>query len=156
MAMVALGSCTKVTLDTLYAVRTMTQQTKDGVEMLDLNVVGYAYFADTARWTVASAEDARDGIITERQTGEKRNYDLKSETSDTQLRLEFQLKQKPVILSVYDTQSGAYAWRHAEIEDNLPNVSVVLKFRFWRWEESPFIENRWVMNLPPQETTPDE
>lgn len=142
LVVVVLAGCKKVTYDTTYVVKTTCQFDAESEEFPAENVDGYCYFdVDTMTWFVASKEDARRGTITNRNTQEKKQFDLQG-TLDENGYLNFQLTKINSMLSVYDKEREDYAWRQISIGGNMDKITIVLKFHRWR-EGSPLYLNKW-------------
>lgn len=73
LSAVLLGSCSrKISYETNYILKPLVQEMVSTPTKPQEGVVAYAYAVDTLQWGIASYDDALAGIITSKQTGEKR------------------------------------------------------------------------------------
>jgi hypothetical protein len=74
---------------------------------------GYAFYADTAAWDVASYEDAVAGMITAKEGGQTRPADMEGSEAKYDMRIGFEFRQAPeqdtITVVVYDTELPMYA-----------------------------------------------
>lgn len=160
-----LGGCfKKVVLDCRYNLRPYIQMESGGIATFAEGVVAYAFMADTAQWTVASYEDALNGVLTSKTTGEKRTDAAeRAEQQDSTVIL--QLKATPATIVVVDPVHKLYGWRMTEVAENLPDLYVSITFRPWSVKKQ-YIEGPWRMNneayvapdvpTEPENPTPEE
>ncbi len=141
--MLAVLSCAKSTLDCDYLIRPYVKETGEGTVNRATDVIGYAFFADTAEWSVASYADALAGVVTSRVTGEKRDYDIKTVQNEDST-LSFRLQQKPVMIVVCDAARAEYAWRNTGIVDNLVSINVSVTFQPWM-KDTTYLYGGWYM-----------
>ncbi len=140
-----LGGCfKKVVLDCRYNIRPYIQMESGGVATLTEGVVAYAFMADTTQWTVASYEDALNGVLTSKTTGEKRS-DATERAVQQNDTVALQLKATPATIIVVDPINKLYGWRMTEVAENLPNLYVSITFRPWSVKKV-YVEGPWRMN----------
>ena len=83
VAIAAVGCFKKVTLDCRYNVRIYFQAESGGEVVQGENTIAYAFAADTTQWTVASYDDALNGVLTSKTSGEKRtDFMVRAERQD--------------------------------------------------------------------------
>lgn len=148
--------CKKVKLSCMYVVTPYVQETKEGTDRLAAGVVGYAFYADTSGYYVASYDDAEAGRLTALdEGGAPKIFDLKAEQgADGRLRLGPIVRQ-PVLVVLCDTESRIYAWRQIPVEADLPEILVNVRFRPWKTERE-YVEARWTMvNETPPGSDPE-
>lgn len=157
-AIAVTGCFKKVTMDCRYNVRPYFQAESGGVAVQGRNTIAYAFAADTAQWTVASYEDALNGVLTSKTSGEKRSDAMaRAEQQDTVVVV--QLTATPATIVVVDTENRLYAWRMTEVVENLPDLYVSVTFRPWS-AKTRYVEGPWRMNneayvAPEVPETPD-
>lgn len=153
-----LGGCfKKVVLDCRYNIRPYIQMESGGEVALAEGVVAYAFMVDTTQWTVASYEDALNGVLTSKTTGEKRS-DATERAVQQNDTVALQLKATPATIIVVDPINKLYGWRMTEVAENLPNLYVSITFRPWSVKKV-YVEGPWRMNneayVAPEPETPD-
>lgn len=160
-----LGGCfKKVVLDCRYNIRPYIQMESGGEVALAEGVVAYAFMVDTTQWTVASYEDALNGVLTSKTTGEKRS-DATERAVQQNDTVALQLKATPATIIVVDPINKLYGWRMTEVAENLPNLYVSITFRPWSVKKA-YVEGPWRMNneayvapdvpAEPENPTPEE
>lgn len=135
--------CKKVVYDCDYRISCYVQDTSGGKDRPLESALAFAFYGDTAQYEVASYEDALNGIVTDRKSGEKRTSEV-STTSDADGLAILHLTSTPVILTICDTENRLYAWRAAAVGAGLDNIYVSLRFRPWR-ETKRYTEAKWFM-----------
>lgn len=161
VAVATTGCFKKVTMDCRYHVRPYYQAESGGIAMQGEGMIAYAFAADTTQWTVASYDDALNGVLTSKTSGEKRSDAMERvEQSDSTVVL--QLTVTPVTIVVVDPINKLFGWRMTEVAENLPDLYVSITFRPWSVKKR-YVEGPWRMNneayvAPEPETpeTPDE
>ena len=154
VAIAAVGCFKKVTLDCRYNVRIYFQAESGGEVVQGENTIAYAFAADTTQWTVASYDDALNGVLTSKTSGEKRtDFMVRAEQLDESVVL--QLTVTPATIIVVDTEHRMFAWRMTEVAENLPDLYVSVTWRPWSVKKQ-YIEGPWRMNneayVAPDET----
>lgn len=144
VAIAATGCFKKVTLDCRYNVRPYFQAESGGVAVQGENTIAYAFAADTTQWTVASYDDALNGVLTSKTSGEKRTDALVRAEQEEQMVV-LQLTVTPVTIIVVDTEHRLFAWRMTEVAENLPDLYVSVTWRPWSTKKQ-YIEGPWRMN----------
>lgn len=144
VAVVVTGCFKKVTMDCRYHVRPYYQAESGGVAVQGEGIIAYAFAADTTQWTVASYEDALNGVLTSKTSGEKRSDAMERvEQSDSTVLL--QLTATPATIVVVDPINKLFAWRMTEVVENLPDLYVSVTFRPWSAKKR-YVEGPWRMN----------
>lgn len=145
------GCFEKVSRSTDYVLRPLVQLTSGSLaEPLD-GVVAYAFDADTAAWTVASYDDALQGILTakERPTEQLATpiaEALPCETEGMEGRLVMTLPARPVMVLAVDTEHRLYAYTQQPLVEGLGSLYVDLTFKPWR--EATSYSERWSFYNP--------
>ena len=158
LAVATTGCFKKVTMDCRYNLRPYYQAESGGVAVQGEGMIAYAFAADTTQWTVASYEDALNGVLTSKTTGEKRSDAMaRAEQQDTVVVL--QLTATPATIVVVDPVNRLFAWRMTEVVENLPDLYVSVTFRPWSAKKR-YVEGPWRMNneayvAPEVPETPD-
>lgn len=142
---IAATSCfKKVSLDCRYNLRPYFQAESGGETVQGENTIAYAFAADTTQWTVASYDDALNGVLTSKTTGEKRT-DAMAYAEQQDQTVVLQLTATPATIVVVDTKNHLYAWRMTEVAENLPDLYVSVTWRPWSTKKQ-YIEGPWRMN----------
>ncbi len=158
VAIATTGCFKKVTMDCQYHVRPYYQAESGGVAVQGEGMIAYAFAADTTQWTVASFEDALNGVLTSKTSGEKRS-DAMARAEQTDLEVVLQLTATPATIVVVDPENRLFGWRMTEVAENLPDLYVSITFRPWSVQKR-YIEGAWRMNneayvAPIQPETPE-
>lgn len=159
IVMVATTGCfKKVTMDCRYHVRPYYQAESGGVAVQGEGTIAYAFAADTTQWTVASFEDALNGVLTSKTSGEKRS-DAMSRAEQADSTVVVQLTATPATIVVVDTKNKLYCWRMTEVVENLPDLYVSITWRPWSAQKR-YTEGAWRMNneayVAPEPEEPEE
>lgn len=157
VAVATTGCFKKVTMDCRYHVRPYYQAESGGIAMQGEGMIAYAFAADTTQWTVASYDDALNGVLTSKTSGEKRSDAMERvEQSDSTVVL--QLTVTPVTIVVVDPINKLFGWRMTEVAENLPDLYVSITFRPWSVKKR-YVEGPWRMNneayVAPEPETPE-
>ena len=156
---VATTSCfKKVTMDCRYHVRPYYQAESGGVAVQGEGTIAYAFAADTSQWTIATYDDALNGVLTSKTSGEKRTDAMdRAEQSDSTVVL--QLTATPATIVVVDTVNKLFGWRMTDVVENLPDLYVSVTFRPWSVKKR-YVEGAWRMNneayVAPEPEEPEE
>lgn len=153
-AALLLSSCFKdVAEHTTYLLKPLVQHTSGAtLEPLE-GVILHAIEADTTDFTVASYEDALEGVVTAKEGGSEQikafataqNSTLEGMTD----RLELSIPPREVMLLAVDTENRLYAYTQQEFEENIGLLYVTLIFKSWKegtaWKDgwqfrNPFFE----------------
>ena len=118
----------------------------DPYEPLD-GVVAYAFDADTARYTVASYEDALNGIASLKDDPSAQLQAVASSEPYAQegttgwVRMSLPMAERRMILAV-DTEHRLYAYTEQELVETLPSLYVTLIFKTWK-EGTSYKDGNW-------------
>lgn len=142
LAATLLGSCfKKVTTDTTLVVKTLIERESGGDDVAAQEVIAYAYYTGSDDWTVASYEDAVQGIITDSLGVERRTTPdvtaapFEREGSEHNY-VSMPLNQSPVMVVVAVPEVKMYAFTFRTLEaENLPQTFVTLIFHSWKSKE---------------------
>lgn len=159
IAVATTGCFKKVTMDCRYHVRPYYQSESGGVAVQGEGTIAYAFAADTTQWTVASYDDALNGVLTSKTSGEKRT-DAMSRAEQADSTVVLQLTATPATIVVVDTVNKLFGWRMTEVVENLPDLYVSITFRPWSAQKR-YTEGAWRMNneayvAPVQPETPTD
>lgn len=107
----------------------------------------YAFAVDTAKWTVASYDDAVAGIITSKENpAEKITEPIATsepyEQADLPGRFKLNISKPSQMVLAIDLQNQLYAYTQQELGFNLPNLYVSLIFKPWK-ENNSYKEGKW-------------
>ena len=142
LAMIMLSGCfKKVTTNTTLIVKTLIEEISGGDDVAAKEVVAYAYYTGTTDWTVASYEDAVQGIITDPSGTERRTTpDVVASPFEregsTNSYVAMPLDQSPamIVIAVPEVRMYAYSFRTLEAE-NLPQTYITLIFHSWKTKQ---------------------
>lgn len=143
-----IAGCFKDTsVKTNYILKPLTQKlSTDPYEPLE-GVKAYAFSADTNLYTVASYEDALNGVISRKeQLSEKITTPVATteayEQEGTTGWVHMSLSSPTQMVVAVDTEHRLYAYTQQELEVNLPNLYVVLPFKVWK-EGNSYKDGSW-------------
>lgn len=124
-------------------------------------VRAYAFVADTALYTVASYEDALNGVVTSRTNSSDRldpvatSEPCEREGTTGWIQMPLKGSSKKMIVAV-DPTNRLYAYTQQEMSDNLPNLYVTLIFKLWK-EGFTYKDGNWIFRndyyTPPKAVT---
>ncbi|MDO4758586.1 MAG: hypothetical protein Q4A18_04930 [Rikenellaceae bacterium] len=149
-----LTSCFKdVAENTTYLLKPLVQHTSGAMlEPLE-GVVLHAFEADTTLYTVASYDDALEGVVSAKANPSDRIQALVSAAPSTLEgmtdRLEISIPPREMMLLAVDTENRLYAYTQLAFEQNIGTLYVTLIFKTWKegaaWKEgwqfcNPFFE----------------
>jgi hypothetical protein len=150
VATVALWGCNKNVAETCdYEISPWVQQAADADTLPATGLTLHAFFVEPKVWTVASAEDAAGGVITNLESLATRRADVTvTQEGDGPMLLSAVKGGSNMLLVVSDPANGSYAWRDdASIPEGMENIYVELIFKPYR--SGPYgIELRWNMVNP--------
>lgn len=136
-AALLLGGCFKsVGYDTDVILKSWVQ-TESAAELKPAQgVVAYAFEADTVTWTVASYEDALNGVLTRKGTDEAgvspvQGTAYRVDSVDMDLLL-MRVGSTPVVVVAVDTENRLYGYRQQDLGENLPQLFTSVIFRPWK------------------------
>lgn len=143
----AAGCFKDTSVKTNYVLKPLSQTlSTDPYEALE-GVKAYAFAADTTLYTVASYEDALNGVISLKSdlssklsepTAVSEPYEQEGATGWVHMSLSAPTQ---MVVAV-DTQHRLYAYTQQELEVNLPNLYVVLPFKVWK-EGNSYKDGNW-------------
>ncbi len=146
-------SCQKVAVDCIYTVRVNVQERQGGEKIPAEDVKVYAFFVDPAKWTVENIDDARQGVITSLENGEKlRDGELAVKVFDDtedgsqylgKNRFEKPFTQQNVMLVASHDQQNIFAFGNAHLQLNLDRMEVSLVFELYRTDTEPYVQGLW-------------
>lgn len=158
-----LAGCFKsVVTYTRFNIAVYTQAAADGDFVRARNLDTYAYYVDTTEWRIASYDDAVEGRITNKLTGEMRETPdvWGSFNSSSEYQCSLVLTEPLSMIVAVDTGLKRYAYRSYELPVNLPAVDTKLYMAAWRPTHTSsgwVVVNRFhVPEAPDTPDTPDE
>ncbi len=159
-AALLLGGCFKsVVTYTRFTVAVYDQSTPDEGFARSRDIDAYAYYVDTTEWRVASYEDAAEGRITNKLTGEMLDApDVRGAFNSSQeYQVSLVLTGEVSMIVVVNPEQKLYAYRRYELPVNLPQVDTKLYMAAWRPTHT---SSGWVVvnrfYSPEEPDTPDD
>lgn len=133
------NSCLKGDTDgrTDFVIKPLVQYTSGDVAEPLADIIGYAYNADTTEWTVASYDDAVNGILTNKLNPSEQlgspiavaeRYTVEGMTE----RFMMALPDHPVMLLVVDHSNRLYAYKNQDLQPNMGSLFVTMIFKPWK------------------------
>lgn len=138
IATLLLAGCFKeVSRKTAYILKPLQQPTSTDVARPIAEARAYAFVADTAQWTVATYDDAMNGVITSKSNpAEKRNDAFTTAQpytqEGTQGWLQLDLNREWQMVVVADPVNRLYAYTQQKIAQNLQKLYVAVVFKPWK------------------------
>jgi hypothetical protein len=125
---------------TSVVLKPLVQPTSGGLNEPLAAVRAYAFEADTTEWGVASWEDALDGVLTSKLTGEKLSTPFASSEAYTpeegvvgmENRLVVNLPPREMMLLVVNEQNRLYAYNNIETAEGMASLYITLIFKPWK------------------------
>ena len=148
-AALLLGGCFKsVGYDTDVILKSWVQTESTAELKPAQGVVAYAFEADTATWTVASYEDALNGVLTRKGTDEAgvspvQGTAYRVDSVDMDLLL-MRVGSTPVVVVAVDTENRLYGYRQQDLGENLPQLFTSVIFRPWK-QMKKYVDGTWRM-----------
>lgn len=141
------GCFKETSVKTNYVLKPLTQTLSTDPYVALEGVKAYAFDADTTLYTVASYEDALNGVISRKgQPSEQiANAVATSEPYEQEGAtgwVHMALSAPTQMVVAVDTQHRLYAYTQQELEVNLPNLYVVLPFKTWK-EGYSYKDGNW-------------
>ena len=141
------GCFKETSVKTDYVLKPLTQTLSTDPYVALEGVKAYAFDADTTLYTVASYEDALNGVISRKgQPSEQiANAVATSEPYEQEGAtgwVHMALSAPTQMVVAVDTQHRLYAYTQQELEVNLPNLYVVLPFKTWK-EGYSYKDGNW-------------
>ena len=143
----AAGCFKDTSVKTNYVLKPLSQTLSTDPYAALEGVQAYAFAADTNLYTVASYEDALNGVISLKSdlssklsepTAVSEPYEQEGATGWVHMSLSAPTQ---MVVAV-DTQHRLYAYTQQELEVNLPNLYVVLPFKVWK-EGNSYKDGNW-------------
>lgn len=138
VAAALLAGCFKdVSYRTTYVLKPLVERVSGDIKQPLEGAVAYAYDVDTTAWTVASYDDALNGVLTSKDNpAEKRSapvatatpYELEGTVGWLQMPL---TRPSQMVLAV-DTENRLFAYTQQQLPVNLPQLTVSLLFQPWK------------------------
>lgn len=147
LAALCLSSCFKdVAEETLYVIKPLVQTTSGGLNEPLGGVAAFAFPADTTEWTVASYDEALQGVITSKSNpSEKMSTPiaeaLPHDEEGMTDRISLSLPPQSLMVLVVDTANRLYAYTQVEMQENIGSLYVTLIFKTWK--NSPAWKEGW-------------
>ena len=137
--------CSQGVFDCTYTIRVSNQEVKDSTETLMTSGVVYLFYADTMHYRVGDWASASRGVVINRSTSAELKPFASVSLADSNPAVFTGLNQEKLILLICDTLTKTYAWKAAEVYEELELVTVPVHFRSWK-TEFPYQESNWNFN----------
>ena len=147
-AAVLLAGCfKKVSYETACILKPLSQRSSGDVIEPILGAQAFAYNVDTTLWTVASYDDALNGIITSKENPSERMtapaaVSAPYESDGASGWLQLHLSRETQMVVVADPASRVYAYTQLKSAQNLPHLYVSVVFRTWK-EGNSYKDGNW-------------
>ena len=155
-----LSGCFKsVGYETDVILKSWVQAESSGELAPATGIVAHAFEADTMIWTIASYEDALNGVLTRKGSGERgvapvNGVAIRVDSVDMDL-LSMHVSSSPVIIVAVDTENRLYGYRQQDLGENLPQLYTSVIFRPWK-ELKKYVDGSWRMINEFYTETPEE
>lgn len=132
------GCFESVSYETSYALKPLVQEEEGDVARALLDVEAFAYAVDTTRWTVASYDDALNGIITSKidPADKKTDPPIVAEPYQDlgpEWWLRMPVDNPSLMIVAVDTRDKIYAYtQQAFVENMSGGLYVSLVFKLWK------------------------
>ena len=137
--------CSQGVFDCTYTIRVSSQEVKDSTESLMTSGIVYIFYADTMHYRVGDWASASRGVVINRSTSPELKPIASVSLAESNPAVFTGLNQQKLILLICDTLNRTYAWKAAEIFEELESVTVPVHFRSWK-TEFPYEESKWNFN----------
>lgn len=144
-----LAGCFKdVSTQTTYVLKPLRQEVSGDVLQPVASARAFAFDADTVSWTVASYEDALNGIISGRYNTEMKNSTPVAVAQpcgpgEFEGRIQMQLNRSSQMVVVVNPVNKLYAYTQQQVAENMPFTYVTLLFKPYR-EGLVYKEGNWI------------
>ncbi len=136
------GACSKkFDTDCTVVLTPYFQPGKSAAKELAPAAVSYGFYADTALWEVAGYDDALAGVITSRESGEKRPFDLSAEAPGGGT-VNFVFAASPAMLVSASRDYPIYGWRGAAVTPDLGTLYLSLTFQSFM-SDTTYLQSGW-------------
>lgn len=116
----------------------------------------YAYGVDTAAWYIASYDDAVNGVITSKSSGQTRTLpDFPAYVLPDSELYSMEVTSSPIMLVVVDRTHRIYAYTKAEVDLAGPSPTFSVLFRPWL-EQWIYVDDGWCFVDDLHAPDPDE
>ena len=143
--MLGMLGCSQGVFDCTYTIRVSNQEVKDSTESLMISGIVYVFYADTMHYRVGDWASASRGVVINRSTSQELKPVASVSLAESNPAVFTGLNQEKLILLICDTLNRTYAWKAAEIFEELESVTVPVHFRSWK-TEFPYVESNWNFN----------
>lgn len=142
------AACSKnVSYNTGYVLRPYVQENRAGtIDPLD-GVEAFAYALDTTDWTVATYQEALDGVVTAKDDPIEKLHDPAAIATPSDAfpgALGMEISDPRMMIVAVDTKNRIYGYTMQELGFNLPNLTVSMVFHPWK-EGFVYGDGRWTM-----------
>lgn len=144
------GCFKKVRYETTYVLEPWVELTSGGERVAYMwdTIRCYAFPTDTVEWTVASYQDALDGVVTSMRTGERFAQPMASgepyQMDGNENWLTMPVSGPSVMIVAVDTYNRLYGYRQQGLGANLGQMYVQMMFRPWRRART-YTDGDWLM-----------
>ncbi|MCH5330408.1 MAG: hypothetical protein J1E04_05520 [Alistipes sp.] len=163
-AMMLAGCFKKVSHDTVFIIQPNLQE-ESGQTLMPVaeGCEARAWFKRTAKWSVASYDDALANILTDTENGntESAEPDALSEPWEdygVSGLLRIATESSSVLLVVLYPEERMFAWRVYKTAENLSPVNLKFQFRPWRYkydaQSNAYRDGDWNVDFAPRTAPP--
>ena len=144
------GCFKKVRYETAYVLEPWVELTSGGEKVAYQwdTIRCYAFPTDTTDWTVASYQDALDGVVTSLRTGERLAQPMASgepyRMDGNENWLAMTVSGPSVMIVAVDTYNRLYGFRQQGLGANLSQMYVQMTFRPWKRART-YTDGDWLM-----------
>lgn len=146
-ALLGTGCFKEIGYNTFYVLMPWVKSGTERPVPIYNDVLLYAFVADTAQWDVLSYQDAVDGVITSRTTGEKMQPVAQGEPyviDGNENWLAMQIDGPRLFILAVDTQNRLYGFMEQLNGGNVPQLYVSVTF-FPKEKKTRYKSGRWLM-----------
>lgn len=135
--MLLAGCFKKVSYRTTYVLKPLVEQVSGDIKQPFEGAVAYAYDVDTTVWTVASYDDALNGVLTSKENSAEKRSDPVATATPFELEgtvgwVQMLLTRPSQMVLAVDTGNRLYAYTQQQLPQNLPQLTVSLLFQPWK------------------------
>lgn len=159
-AVLSAGCSRSVSYDTDLQLKPLVQHKSDGALEPLAGAVSYAFpLADTTQWTVATYQDALDGVLTDKSTAERWSGGVRGgylAADGRQTWLSMPVSTPSVLVTVADPLARQFGYGQFELAENLSPLTLTVVFYPWTQADAYKKNVWWMFNedyVPPGESS---
>lgn len=148
LAAALLTGCFKeVSYKTTYVLKPLSQQSQGDLSLPLQGAQAFAYLVDTTQWTVASYDDALQGVLSRKENPSDRMTTpaaiatTYTEAGDGEW-LQMPLSKESQMVVLVDTEARIYAYTQQILAENLSHTYVSVLFKRWK-EGNSYQDGKW-------------